>query len=312
MDKVICLLGPTAAGKTALAIDCVQRLPLEIISVDSALIYREMNIGTAKPNADELAAAPHHLLDIRDPSETYSAADFCNDANTLIRDIIARGKIPFLVGGTMMYFKALQQGLSPLPSADATLREDIETRAQQQGWSALHAELKKIDPDAASRINANDPQRITRALEVYYRSGKTLTAWWQEHQSHTEFDFLTLGLMPSERAWLHQRIALRFQQMLAEHFIDEVKALHRRGDLTLDLPAMRTVGYRQAWHYLDGDYDETTMINKAIAATRQLAKRQMTWLRSWPNCHLLDPCDPQYQQQALDLMQRFLSSRSLL
>lgn len=280
--SIICLMGPTASGKTPLAIELVQRYPFEIISVDSAMVYRGMNIGTAKPTADVLQLAPHRLIDLIDPSETYSAGQFCTDALREIESIHANHKIPLLVGGTMMYFRALQNGLAPLPKADAAIREVLQSRADQQGWATLHQELSQIDPVAAARINPNDSQRIQRALEVFQLTGKTMSAWQAEHTTPlASVNIINVALMPNDRAFLHERIAQRFDAMLADGFIDEVQQLYLRGNLHPDLPSIRSVGYRQAWDYLAGitSYDE--MRDQAIAATRQLAKRQMTWLRSW-------------------------------
>lgn len=280
-------MGPTASGKTPLAVDLVQRHPFEIISVDSAMIYRDMNIGTAKPMADILKIAPHRLIDMLDPSETYSAGQFCQDALREITAIHAQNKIPLLAGGTMMYFRALQQGLAPLPKADASIRAALQARADLHGWAALHAELMHVDPESAKRINLNDSQRIQRALEVFQLTGKTMSTWQSAHTAPSQpLNIINIALMPNDRAILHERIAQRFDAMLSEGFIDEVKQLFMRGDLHPDLPSIRSVGYRQAWDYLAGvtSYDE--MRDKAIAATRQLAKRQMTWLRSWPDLTL--------------------------
>jgi tRNA dimethylallyltransferase len=283
LPSIICLMGPTASGKTQLAIDLVQRLPCEIISVDSAMVYRGMDIGTAKPTAAVLKIAPHRLLNIRDPAEAYSAAQFCDDALREVEDIIAQGKIPLLVGGTMMYFRALQKGLSDLPSANAEIREKLTSEALQCGWPAMHERLVMIDPVAAQRIHPHDSQRIQRALEVYEISGKNLTSWQQQGaKSLFQYQVINLAVSPVDRAVLHERIAQRFAAMLAEGFMDEVQRLFQRGDLTLETPAIRSVGYRQAWEYLLGQYSFETMQEKAVIATRQLAKRQLTWLRHWP------------------------------
>lgn len=280
---IICLMGPTASGKTQLAVTLVQQFPFEIISVDSAMVYRGMDIGTAKPGHEVLSIAPHHLIDICDPGDAYSAAQFRSDALRLIQDITARGRIPLLVGGTMLYFRALQQGLAAMPSADSELRKALTAEGQAVGWDVLHARLQTIDPDAAARIHAHDSQRIQRALEVYQLSGKNITTW-QREQDNTlaNYTIHNLALAPNDRAILHARIAERFKQMLASGFIDEVRALYHRGDLTLDTPAMRSVGYRQVWQYLDGELSYDDMQERGIIATRQLAKRQLTWLRSWP------------------------------
>ena len=273
------LMGPTASGKTALAIELRQHLPVEIISVDSALIYKGMDIGTAKPDAAELALAPHRLIDILDPSVAYSAADFRRDALAAMHEITAQGKIPLLVGGTMMYFKALLEGLSPLPSADPEIRAQIETRAAQEGWQVLHDELSRIDPVAGARIHPNDPQRLSRALEVYYISGKTMTELTETAGENLPFNAYQFAIAPADRKILHQRIEMRFQMMLKAGFEDEVRALYQRGDLHPDLPSIRCVGYRQMWSYLAGEISYDDMVYRGICATRQLAKRQMTWLK---------------------------------
>ncbi|MDD8059770.1 MULTISPECIES: tRNA (adenosine(37)-N6)-dimethylallyltransferase MiaA [Shewanella] len=286
--KVIFLMGPTASGKTALAIDMATQHNCEIISVDSALIYRGMDVGSAKPTAQELAIAPHRLIDILDPSESYSAADFRRDALTAIAEIIARGNTPLLVGGTMMYFKALLDGLSPLPSANETIRQQILLQAETQGWESLHQELCEIDPVAGQRIHPNDPQRLSRALEVYRISGKTMTELTQTKSAALPYDVVQFAIAPNDRKVLHELIAKRFNIMLEQGFIDEVATLKARGDLHLDMPSMRCVGYRQCWQYLDNEFDHATMVEKATAATRQLAKRQLTWLRSWPDLQWLE------------------------
>lgn len=285
MKPVICLMGPTASGKTAMAVELLQHLPCEIISVDSAMVYRGMDIGSAKPDAATLQLAPHQLIDICDPATPYSAGEFRRDALRAIADIHARGKIPLLVGGTMLYFRVLQRGLASLPAADSTIRAELST----QSTSELYAQLAKVDPPAAMRIHAHDIQRIQRALEVYQLTGKTITAWQQEETSAlTHYQVLNLALMPVDRPALHARIATRFKQMLADGFIDEVAGLYSRGDLNADLPAIRSVGYRQAWSYLAGEIASTEFPEKAVAATRQLAKRQITWLRSWPKVQYVD------------------------
>ncbi|GGP65876.1 tRNA dimethylallyltransferase [Shewanella saliphila] len=281
-------MGPTASGKTALAIDMATQHNCEIISVDSALIYRGMDVGSAKPTAQELAAAPHRLIDILDPSESYSAADFRRDALVAIEEIIARGKTPLLVGGTMMYFKALLDGLSPLPSADEAIRQHILLQAETHGWESLHQELCEIDPVAGQRIHPNDPQRLSRALEVYRISGKTMTELTQTKSAALPYDVVQFAIAPNDRKVLHELIAKRFNIMLEQGFIDEVATLKARGDLHLDMPSMRCVGYRQCWQYLDNEFDHATMVEKATAATRQLAKRQLTWLRSWPDLQWLE------------------------
>lgn len=304
----IFLMGPTASGKTALAVGLVERFPLEIVSVDSALVYRDMDIGTAKPDAATLAHAPHHLLDIRDPTETYSAAAFCDDARRLMADIAARGRVPLLVGGTMLYFRALLQGLDDLPRADAALRKELEAEAAARGWPALHAELAAVDPATAARLAPNDSQRIGRALEVFRLSGTPMSALLDRVQSELPYRVLQLALIPSDRAVLHQRIAARFDAMLAEGLIGEVDTLRRRYALNADLPSMRAVGYRQAWAYLDGEVDLKDLREQGIAATRQLAKRQLTWLRSWPDVVELDCLADDLGAQAMDLVARHLRS----
>lgn len=281
-------MGPTASGKTALAAELYKHLPVEVVSVDSALIYRGMDIGTAKPTAAELQETPHRLIDIRDPSEAYSAADFRTDALKEMADIVAAGRIPLLVGGTMLYFKALLEGLSPLPSADPAVREQIEQEAEKLGWSALHQRLQQIDPVAAARIHQNDPQRLSRALEVFYISGKTLTELTQIAGETLPYSVYQFAIAPSSRELLHQRIEARFHQMIAAGFEDEVKALMARGDLHMDLPSIRCVGYRQMWMYLKGEIDHDEMVYRGICATRQLSKRQMTWLRGWSEVEWLD------------------------
>jgi tRNA dimethylallyltransferase len=286
---IVCLMGPTASGKTRLAVWLVQHFPFEIISVDSAMVYRGMNIGTAKPELDVLEKAPHHLINIRDPSEPYSAAQFREDALREIEMILARKKIPLLVGGTMLYFRALQQGLSDLPSADPEVRARLNAKGEQQGWEALHKKLAEIDPVAAQRIHPNDAQRIQRALEVFQLTGKSLSAWQQENRALPDcFQIINLAVAPSDRAILHERIALRFEEMLRAGFVDEVKHLFYRGDLNLEMPSIRSVGYRQVWEYLRGNLTYDQMHEKGVIATRQLAKRQLTWLRSWPDINWFD------------------------
>ncbi|WP_438971381.1 tRNA (adenosine(37)-N6)-dimethylallyltransferase MiaA [Methylophaga sp.] len=273
-------MGPTAAGKTDLALALAEKYPLEIISVDSALVYKGMDIGTAKPALDVLAKYPHHLVDILEPSEAYSAGRFRDDALALMADITARGKVPLLVGGTMLYFKALQQGMSDLPSADPAVRKKLDQEAREFGLSYLHARLERIDPDSAERIHINDPQRLQRALEVFEITGKSLTELTVESGESLPYSVTKIIVAPFERKVLHQRIADRYKKMIEDGFVDEVKKLHQRDECHPDLPAIRAVGYRQAWSYLDGDYDEETFIYKAIVATRQMAKRQLTWLRA--------------------------------
>ena len=282
------LMGPTASGKTELAIRLRQKYPIEIISVDSALIYKGMDIGTAKPDAREQELAPHRLIDILDPSESYSAADFRRDALKEMNDIVAEGKIPLLVGGTMLYYKALLEGLSPLPAADPEIRQQIEKEAIELGWDALHEQLKAIDPVSAERIHPNDPQRLSRALEVYRISGKTLTELTKTKGEPLPFRVKQFAIAPKERAELHRRIELRFEKMVENGFEDEMKALYARKDLHPDLPSIRCVGYRQMWDYLDGNCTLDEAIFRGVCATRQLAKRQITWLRSWDDLTWLD------------------------
>lgn len=297
--NAIFLMGPTASGKTALAIALRQHLPVEIISVDSALIYRGMDIGTAKPNAEELSQAPHRLIDILDPSLPYSAADFRRDALNVMDEITAQGKIPLLVGGTMLYFKVLLEGLSPLPSADPVVRAEIEQIAQLQGWTEIHRRLAEVDPVAAARIHPNDPQRLSRALEVYLISGQTLTEMTQTAGEELPYNVFQFAIAPQDRKILHERIEQRFHQMLAAGFEEEVRALYKRGDLHVDLPSIRCVGYRQMWSYLEGEINYDEMVYRGICATRQLAKRQITWLRSWENVHWLDSEQPQQALKAV-------------
>ena len=295
--RYIALAGPTASGKTAAALAIAQQHAVEIISVDSALVYQGMNIGTAKPTAAELAAVPHHLIDTRDPLNAYSAAEFVQDAECLIANIVARGKLPLLVGGTMLYFKALQDGLDDMPKADASLRAQIAADALERGWPALHVELSLVDPVTALRLKPNDSQRISRALEVFKLTGQPLSHFQQQNAtknivacSHKKSDSALISLEPQDRFWLHARIEQRFDAMLAAGFMDEVQALRARGDLHADLPSMRCVGYRQAWEALEGTSPMAELRDKGIFATRQLAKRQITWLRSMPQRHIV-PCD---------------------
>jgi tRNA dimethylallyltransferase len=278
---VILLMGPTAAGKTGLAVELVESFDMEIISVDSAMVYREMDIGTAKPGPEILARAPHHLIDIRDPADSYSAAEFSHDADGLIKRILSKGRIPLLCGGTMLYFRAITQGLSQLPQSDEKIRRAISEEAQQYGWHALHEKLAAVDPEAAARIHPNDPQRIQRALEVYRIAGISLTELTRKHRPKgLPYQFASLVVSPADRSILHERIATRFDQMIADGLVEEVRRLRERGDLDLQKPSMRSVGYRQIWQYLDGEQDLEQARLKGIYATRQLAKRQLTWLRS--------------------------------
>ncbi len=307
LPPAIFLMGPTASGKTALALQLAEELPCEIISVDSALIYRGMDIGSAKPSQDILQAYPHHLVDILDPTQSYSAAQFRADALALMADISARGRIPLLVGGTMLYYKALLEGLAPMPAADPQVRAALEREAAEQGWDALYAELQRVDPISAERIHRNDPQRVMRALEVWRVSGQSMTALRAQQQQQKQaskqlelpYNVLTFAIAPQQRSVLHERIAQRFHMMLEQGFLAEVEGLWRRGDLHADLPAIRAVGYRQAWAYLQGDYTYEEMIERGIIATRQLAKRQFTWLRSWSDVQWLDSLSCDTRSQAL-------------
>ena len=311
--RCIALAGPTASGKTAAALaiaqHCAGDRPVEIVSVDSALVYRGMDIGTAKPSMDELAAVPHHLIDIRDPLHAYSAAEFVQDARRLIREISARGGLPLLVGGTMLYFKALFDGLDNMPSADPAVRAVLALEAAEKGWPALHDELSRVDPVTATRLAPNDSQRISRALEVFRVSGQPLSFFHQRNATKAIAnnadgigETTLISMEPVDRAWLHERIARRFDAMLASGFVDEVRALRARGDLMPDLPAMRCVGYRQAWEALDGTSPMTELRDKGIFATRQLAKRQITWLRAMPQRRVVACDDPTALEQVLDLV----------
>ncbi len=310
LPPAIFLMGPTASGKTGLAVELAQRLPVELISVDSALVYKGMDIGTAKPDAATLARAPHHLIDLIDPTESYSAAQFRNDALHLMEDITARGNVPLLVGGTMLYFNALQHGLNNLPEADPATRAAIDARAEREGWPALHAELAKVDPVTAARLMPNDAQRIERALEIWQLTGKPMSQLLAEDErASLPYRLLKIALLPSDRAVLHQRIAERFDTMLQAGLLDELTHLRQTyPDLNLNFPAMRCVGYRQAWQYQEGEFDLATLREKGIAATRQLAKRQMTWLRGMGDVHVLD-CLEMGLPQMLEHQLRALISR---
>lgn len=289
---VVFLMGPTASGKTALAIELFQTGKFEIISVDSAMVYHQMDIGSAKPSAKELELAPHHLIDFIDPKDAYSASSFCDDAKKLINDIHARGKVPLLAGGTMLYFKALREGLAQLPQADEKVRDELKYALQKYGIEALHAQLAEFDPVTAKRLHHNDTQRILRAIEVYKVTQKPISKWHAEQALDAlPNPLLSIALAPQDRAVLHQRIELRFELMLEQGFLDEVSSLFSRGDLDLDCPSMRSVGYRQIWQYLAGEMTLPEATERAIIATRQLAKRQYTWLRSWPDVEWYDPLD---------------------
>lgn len=300
---VICLMGPTASGKTALAIELVQRLPVDIVSVDSAQVYRGMDIGTGKPDAETLKRAPHRLIDILDPAESYSAARFCDDAWREIADIRQAGRIPLLVGGTMLYFRALRDGLSSLPAADPAVRQHITGLAQREGWEAVHRQLAAVDPQAAARIHPNDPQRLQRALEVFLVSGRSMsTLQAAQRPGSNAASLLFLAVQPSSRQLLHQRIGQRFNEMVEAGLVDEVQRLYQRGDLHLGLPSIRSVGYRQVWQHLDGEISFDAMVERGIIATRQLAKRQVTWLRSWPGLHNFVSDSPDTLDRALKLV----------
>lgn len=304
--RALVLAGPTASGKTALAVRLVEQADFEIISVDSALVYRGLDIGTAKPDADTLTIAPHHLIDIRHPEETYSAGEFVNDALAVMADIQQRGKTPLLTGGTFMYLKALGGGLHELPPADASIRAKIESEARDVGWPQLHQQLSKFDPATAARIDENDRQRIQRAIEVYRISGRSLTdlhARGTPLTGASEWHIDWLALMPSDRAWLHQRIARRLDIMLEHGFVAEVEALMTRSRLSAEHPAMRSVGYRQYWAYLNGEFSAEDAYQKTLAATRQLAKRQMTWMRGESRFSLFDPID----NRIFDRMSHFVA-----
>ena len=308
LPRCIALAGPTAAGKTAAALAIAQRWPVEIISVDSALVYQGMDIGTAKPTAAELAQVPHHLINIRNPLHAYSAAEFVHDAQVLLDDIHRRGRLPVLVGGTMLYFKALFDGIDPMPGADPALRATIEAEAALHGWPAMHAQLALVDPTTAARLQPMDTQRIQRALEVWRASGQPLSSFHATKNVAAQADRISattlISLEPNDRAWLHERIAQRFDQMLAAGFLEEVQTLRARGDLHPDLPSMRCVGYRQAWEALDGTLPMEELRDRGIFATRQLAKRQITWLRSMPQRHIVASEAPDALQQVLALVEQ--------
>lgn len=307
-NLIFCLMGPTAAGKTDLACELIAHYPFEIISVDSAMIYREMNIGTAKPSPKELELAPHHLINIKDPVESYSAAQFCSDALSLCDEITNKGKIPLLVGGTMMYFNALQKGLAILPEACPVVREQLENEAASHGWWKLHQQLMQIDPDTAKRVHANDAQRIQRALEVYYLSGKTLSAFFEQQKEKNVHHFINFILFPERRTWLHERIAQRFNQMLQAGLLEEVIQLQQKWPLSINLPSMRSVGYRQVLEYLQNAYDYSTLCDKGIAATRQLAKRQLTWLRHWEKALYYDPQNEAFHDEIIAKIREILDN----
>lgn len=300
LPPALFLMGPTASGKTQVAVELAQQLPVEIISVDSALVYRDMNIGTAKPEAAVLAHAPHHLIDIIDPTDAYSAAAFRHDALRLMNDITRRGRIPLLVGGTMLYFRALHVGLNELPQADPKVRAALDEQAAQLGWPALHVQLAQVDPETASLLKPNDAQRIQRALEIYQLSGQPMSALLKQQNKHPlPYAAVQIALIPSDRSKLHARIATRFSAMLKLGLVDELRALQEKYALHPDLPSMRCVGYRQAWQFLAGEITEAELSDKGIAATRQLAKRQLTWLRSMPEIIEFDCLSHDLTQQVL-------------
>lgn len=311
LPPAVLLMGPTASGKSALAMAIAKAMPVEIISVDSAQAYRDMDVGTAKPSAEEKKTVPHHLIDIVDPTESYSAAQFAADARTLMQDIHSRGRVPLLVGGTMLYFKALREGLSDLPPADPLIRAQLDNEAAERGWPALHMELAQVDPATAARLKPNDSQRIQRALEIYRRSGKPMSSLIGA-RSVTALPFRTheFALLPADRSVLHERIAQRFELMLARGLIEEVRDLRSRYVLHPQLPSMRCVGYRQTWAYLEGEYDRTELRARGVYATRQLAKRQLTWLRTMPVARAFD-CNPtDFIENARDAILRSVEEKT--
>ncbi|HTJ96378.1 MAG TPA: tRNA (adenosine(37)-N6)-dimethylallyltransferase MiaA [Rhodocyclaceae bacterium] len=309
LPPAIFILGPTASGKTALAMHLYDRLPVELISVDSAQVFRDMNVGTAKPDAATLARYPHHLIDVISPEESYSAAQFCGDALKIMADITARGKIPLLVGGTMLYYKALTEGLADMPKADAKIRAAIDAEAAIHGWPYMHAELAKVDPDSAARLKPNDSQRIQRALEVVRLTGETMaTIYSRQDRQPLPYRKMSIALMPTNRAWLHERIALRFEEMLSQGLIAETEALRAKYTLHGDLPSMRCVGYRQVWEMLEGQIPPQELRDRGIFATRQFAKRQITWLNSLPNLALFDCLKPELAETIHTNVQNFLAA----
>lgn len=304
----VVLMGPTAAGKTELALALCRRYPFDIISVDSALVYRGLEIGAARPDDSELARAPHRLINFRDPAQPYSAEQFRRDALGAMEQISAAGRIPLLVGGTMLYFKALRDGLARMPAADPVLRRWLAERARHEGWPALHRELQRVDPVTAARLHPNHSQRIQRALEVFHSTGRPLSVWQAEqHATALPYRLVQLALAPADRAELHRRIERRFAAMLERGLVEEVRALYRRGDLHAGLPAIRAVGYRQVWQYLEGEIGYDEMVARGVAATRQLAKRQLTWLRSWPDLNWIDGGGSPACEQA----QNYLAAHSI-
>ncbi len=310
--NAIFILGPTASGKTALALHLADRFPVEIISIDSALVYRGMDIGTAKPDAATRQRCPHHLIDLIDPTEAYSAARFCEDARAAMAGIVARGNVPLLAGGTMLYAKALLGGLSDLPEANPAVRAELESRAARIGWPAMHMQLAQVDAQTALRLKPNDSQRIQRALEVFQITGTPLSVLQFAAGQPAEFPYRTLkiGLIPGERAALHKRIAARFEAMLADGIVEELRHLRDQYALSADMPSMRCVGYRQAWQFIEGEIDRTSLREKAVAATRQLAKRQLTWLRSMPDVETYDCLRPDLAESVGDRCAAFLATSS--
>ena len=301
---IVCIMGPTASGKTDLAISLTEQYPMDIISVDSAMVYKGMDIGTAKPDTQTLAQAPHRLVDFLDPAEAYSAAQFCADARHEMQLITEQGRIPLLVGGTMLYFKALLYGLSDMPSADEATREKLVAETEQLGLAAMHARLAEVDPESAARIHPNDPQRIQRALEVYDLTGISLTEWQAKPVEPLAYQPLQIALIPSDRSWLHQRIELRFKMMLEQGLVDEVAVLFARDDLNENKPSIRAVGYRQIWQFLDGQLEYDEMQERGIIATRQLAKRQLTWLRSMHDLNNFDCLNKNLELEVLNYLKR--------
>src|SRR5512145_915369 len=303
LPPAIFLMGPTASGKTGVAVELAQRLPVELISVDSALVFRDMDIGTAKPDAATLARAPHHLIDIIDPTEAYSAAAFRHDALRLMAEITARGRIPLLVGGTMLYFKALREGLSDLPPSDPAIRAALDAEIAERGIAWLHGELARVDPETAARLKPADTQRIQRAMEIYRISGKTMTSLiGRQHSADLPYDITSIALVPSDRAQLHARIATRFKTMLEQGLVDELHRLRDKYPLHPDMTSMRCVGYRQAWQFIEGEIDAAQLLETGIVATRQLAKRQLTWLRSMPDNIELDCLMPDLERKVLGVI----------
>jgi tRNA dimethylallyltransferase len=313
---VIFLMGPTASGKTALAIELYQQQEIsvgfEIISVDSAMVYKDLNIGSAKPTEQELALAPHHLIDFVDPADSYSVSDFREDAIELINAIHARGNVPLLTGGTMLYFKALRDGLADMPGTDEKIREEVKNKRLANGLESLHDELATFDPRTAARLHVNDTQRITRAVEVYLATGKSLSQWHDEQQKNSlKNPILSIALAPEERAVLHARIEKRFSMMMEQGFLEEVKVLFNRPELNLECASMRSVGYRQVWQHLNGELSLPESIERSVIATRQLAKRQYTWLRSWQDAHWFDPTNENQQRKCINQIYKFVAEHPL-